>query len=78
GGVFLPYFQENGWDGNVTSVIFASLVTTDKQSKPVPDLAEKWDISADQLTYTFQPFSWKYGRKTPPGLEMAVIKVSFR
>ena len=24
GGVFLPYFQENGWDGNVTSVIFAS------------------------------------------------------
>lgn len=53
GGVFLPYFQENGWDGNVTSVIFASLVTTDKQSKPIPDLAEKWDISADQLTYTF-------------------------
>lgn len=53
GGVFLPYFQDNGWDGNVTSVIFASLVTTDKQSKPVPDLAEKWDISADQLTYTF-------------------------
>lgn len=21
GGVFLPYFQQNGWDGNVTSVI---------------------------------------------------------
>ena len=20
-GVFLPYFQQNGWDGNVTSVI---------------------------------------------------------
>ena len=53
GGVFLPYFQENGWDGNVTSVIFASLVTTDKQGKPASDLAEKWDISADQLTYTF-------------------------
>lgn len=27
----LPYFQQNGWDGNVTSVIFASLVSTDKQ-----------------------------------------------
>ncbi len=53
GGVFLPYFQENGWDGNVTSVIFASLVTTDKQGKPIPDLAEKWDVSSDQLTYTF-------------------------
>ncbi|ASZ15378.1 ABC transporter substrate-binding protein [Bacillus cereus] len=53
GGVFLPYFQQNGWDGNVTSVIFASLVSTDKQGKPIPELAEKWDISSDQLTYTF-------------------------
>jgi peptide/nickel transport system substrate-binding protein len=53
GGVFLPYFQQNGWDGNVTSVIFASLVSTDKQGKPTPELAEKWDISPDQLTYTF-------------------------
>ena len=40
-----------GWKCNVG--YFASLVTTDKQSKPIPDLAEKWDISADQLTYTF-------------------------
>ncbi|PRT05324.1 ABC transporter substrate-binding protein [Bacillus thuringiensis] len=53
GGVFLPYFQQNGWDGNVTSVIFASLVSTDKQGKPIPKLAEKWDVSSDQLTYTF-------------------------
>ncbi|QWH15851.1 ABC transporter substrate-binding protein [Bacillus mycoides] len=53
GGVFLPYFQQNGWDGNVTSVIFASLVSTDKQGKPTAELAEKWDISSDQLTYTF-------------------------
>ncbi|HDR4715165.1 ABC transporter substrate-binding protein [Bacillus cereus] len=53
GGVFLPHFQQNGWDGNVTSVIFASLVSTDKQGKPIPELAEKWDVSSDQLTYTF-------------------------
>ncbi|MED0951955.1 ABC transporter substrate-binding protein [Bacillus mobilis] len=53
GGVFLPYFQQNGWDGNVTSVIFASLVSTDKQGKPIPELAEKWDVSSDQLAYTF-------------------------
>ncbi|WP_044795053.1 ABC transporter substrate-binding protein [Bacillus cereus] len=53
GGVFLPCFQQNGWDGNVTSVIFASLVSTDKQGKPIPELAEKWDVSSDQLTYTF-------------------------
>ena len=29
------------------------LVSTDKQGKPTPELAEKWDISSDQLTYTF-------------------------
>ncbi|WP_139488481.1 ABC transporter substrate-binding protein [Brevibacillus dissolubilis] len=52
-GIFNPYFFHNGWDGNVTNVLFASLVSVDKEGKPVPQLAEKWDISDDQLTYTF-------------------------
>lgn len=52
-GIFNPYFYQNGWDGNITSVIFASLVTKDETGKPVPELAEQWDTSADQLTYTF-------------------------
>ncbi|KXZ23919.1 ABC transporter substrate-binding protein [Bacillus nakamurai] len=53
GGVFLPYFYENGWDGNATDPIFESLVKLDKTGKPAPALAESWDISKDQLTYTF-------------------------
>ncbi|GIN99349.1 ABC transporter substrate-binding protein [Brevibacillus halotolerans] len=53
GGVFNPYFYHNGYDGNVTSVMFSPLVDIDKSGKPVPKLAEKWDISNDQLTYTF-------------------------
>ncbi len=36
------------------------------------------DAKITDVTFPSQPFSWKYGRKTPPGLEMAVIKVSFR
>ena len=52
-GVFNPYFYQNGWDGNVTGVLFASLITKDETGKPIPELAEKWDTSADQLTYTF-------------------------
>ncbi|ULL18844.1 ABC transporter substrate-binding protein [Paenibacillus sp. H1-7] len=53
-GIFNPYFYQNGWDGNVTSVLFASLVTKDETGKPIPELAEKWETSPDQLTYTFK------------------------
>ncbi|AAK81116.1 peptide/nickel transport system substrate-binding protein [Clostridium acetobutylicum] len=53
GGVFLPYFYDNGWDGNATDPIFPSLVSTDEKGNPIADLAEKWDISSDNLTYTY-------------------------
>ncbi|PES79380.1 ABC transporter substrate-binding protein [Bacillus cereus] len=53
GGIFLPHFMENGWDGNITQAIFAPLVGLDKEGKPIPILAKKWDISENQLTYTF-------------------------
>ncbi|RPJ58136.1 MAG: hypothetical protein EHM12_08425 [Dehalococcoidia bacterium] len=33
--------------------IFSGLVTFDSKLKPVPDIAEKWDISPDGKTYTF-------------------------
>ncbi|MDK8182973.1 ABC transporter substrate-binding protein [Paenibacillus sp. UMB4589-SE434] len=52
-GAFTPYFQQSGYDGNVSSVLYASLVTVDDKGLPIPDLAEKWDISPDGLTYTF-------------------------
>ncbi|WP_459503386.1 ABC transporter substrate-binding protein [Bacillus sp. C1] len=54
GGIFLPHFMENGWDGNITQLIFSPLVGLDKEGKPIPILAKSWDVSADQLTYTFQ------------------------
>ncbi|AJT40682.1 ABC transporter substrate-binding protein [Psychromicrobium lacuslunae] len=53
GGVFLPGFYDNGWDGNAVQPIFASLVVADHSGKPTPDLAEKWEISSDNLSYTF-------------------------
>lgn len=52
-GVFNPYFYQNGWDGNVTNVLFASLVDYDDKGQLAPRLAEKWETSDDQLTYTF-------------------------
>lgn len=33
--------------------IFSGLVTLDQNLKVVPDLAERWDVSDDRLTYTF-------------------------
>ncbi len=53
GGVFLPYFYENGYDGNATGPIFASLVDLDSEGKPKADLAESWEISSDNLVYTY-------------------------
>ncbi|GKU76547.1 ABC transporter substrate-binding protein [Paenibacillus sp. L3-i20] len=52
-GAFTPYFHQSGYDGNVSSVLFSSLVTVDTKGVPVPDLAEKWEVSPDNLTYTF-------------------------
>ncbi|MEK3836730.1 ABC transporter substrate-binding protein [Paenibacillus sp. FSL R7-0128] len=52
-GAFTPYFQESGYDGNVSSLLYASLVTVDDKGVPTPELAESWEVSDDQLTYTF-------------------------
>ncbi|MEC0090531.1 ABC transporter substrate-binding protein [Paenibacillus macquariensis] len=52
-GAFTPYFQQSGYDGNVSSLLYASLINVDDKGLPVPELAESWDISDDALTYTF-------------------------
>ena len=53
GGVFLPGFNDNGWDGNAQQPIFAGLVYADDAGNPQPDLAESWEVSEDNLTYTY-------------------------
>lgn len=52
-GAFTPYFQQSGYDGNVSSLLYTPLVTVDDQGVPQPALAEGWDVSDDNLTYTF-------------------------
>jgi peptide/nickel transport system substrate-binding protein len=53
-GIFNPYFFTNGWDENVTNVIFARLIDLDSQGKPVPGLAAAWQVSADNRVYTIK------------------------
>ena len=52
-GAFTPYFHQSGYDGNVSSLLYAPLVTVDENGLPQPSIAESWDVSDDQLTYTF-------------------------
>src|SRR5690625_1582503 len=53
GGIFTPYFNTSGYDGNVQSVMFPPLVEINEKGEPIPGLAEDWDISEDDLTYTY-------------------------
>ena len=53
GGVFTPHFNTSGYDGNVQSVMFPPLVDINEVGEPIPRLAEKWDVSEDELVYTF-------------------------
>nr|WP_154324417.1 ABC transporter substrate-binding protein [Pantoea sp. 201603H] len=50
-GIFNPYFFVNGWDENVTNVIFSRLIDWDSQGKLVPGLAESWKVTPDGKTY---------------------------
>jgi len=46
--------QTNSIDSDLSRLIFSSLVAYDKDQKLMPDLAESYDISDDQLVYTFK------------------------
>jgi peptide/nickel transport system substrate-binding protein len=52
-GAFTPYFTQSGYDGNVNSLLFTPMVTVDDKGVPAPGLADSWDVSSDNLTYTF-------------------------
>lgn len=52
-GSFTPYFSQSGYDGNVASLLYTSLITSDAEGLPVADYAESYEVSEDGLTYTF-------------------------
>lgn len=53
-GIFNPYFFVNGWDENVTNVIFSRLIDWDSHGNLVPGLAESWTVSPDKKVYTIK------------------------
>jgi peptide/nickel transport system substrate-binding protein len=53
-GIFNPHFFTNGWDENVTEVIFGRLINYDSHGKLIPEQADSWTISPDGLVYTLK------------------------
>ncbi|SUI35095.1 ABC-type oligopeptide transport system, periplasmic component [Serratia grimesii] len=53
-GNFNPYLFTNGWDENVTDVIFTRLIGLDSEGKPVARLAQSWQVSPDNRVYTIK------------------------
>jgi peptide/nickel transport system substrate-binding protein len=51
--LFNPYFSTGGPDGTIEGLLFNGLVTIDREFSAVGSLAEKWDVSDDDKTYTF-------------------------
>lgn len=48
-----PVSSSGAYASRVNGFIFCGLVTINSNLEPIPDLAERWEISDDHLTYTF-------------------------
>src|SRR5918999_2611191 len=48
-----PHLTTDASSSGLVQEIFGGLVTLNLEYEPVPDLAERWDISDDRLVYTF-------------------------
>ncbi len=61
-----PILAQTDVDKDLTRLIFSGLLKYDKNRQLVPDLAESYEISEDQLTYTFylkKDIFWHDGEK---------------
>lgn len=49
-----PHLMTGNVEGNIAHAIFEGLVSLDHETlKPIPGVAEKWEVSPDGLTWTF-------------------------
>jgi oligopeptide transport system substrate-binding protein len=49
-----PSMVDSVWEDWIVGDLMMGLTTEDAQARPIPGMAESWDISADGLTWTFQ------------------------
>ncbi len=73
-GKFNPIYSSSVDDTYVEKLIFDSLLINDEQGNPVKKVAEKWEISKDNKTYTFH---LNKGIKFSNGEELTARDVEF-
>jgi peptide/nickel transport system substrate-binding protein len=52
-GVFHPSFSQNVYDNRIVDLVYEKLINIDDGGNYVPGLADKYEVSSDQLTITF-------------------------
>jgi oligopeptide transport system substrate-binding protein len=52
-GTLDPAFIADAGDVQLLLQLYAGLTRLDEQGRPYPSLAQSWDVSDDELTYTF-------------------------
>lgn len=60
-----PHRVEGTWANDVIGDMFIGLFTEDAKALPVPGVAESWEVSEDQLTWTFKLKQTKWSDDTP-------------
>lgn len=73
-GKFNPIYSGDVYTSWATGLVFEGLLTNDRQGNPVPLVAEKWEVSEDQKTYTFHI---RKGIKFSNGEELTADDVAF-
>ncbi|MFA7263209.1 MAG: peptide ABC transporter substrate-binding protein [Caulobacter sp.] len=48
-----PHLSTGTWEDRIQSDLLVGLSQSDPEGKPIPGMAERWDISPDGLTWTF-------------------------
>lgn len=71
-----PAYAVDYSSGFVTSLIHANLVRYDPQGRIVPDLAERWEVSADGKRYTFHLAAGRFSNGS--AVSAADVVYSFR
>src|SRR3989344_4310803 len=71
------YLSNNETDRDLTGLIFSSLIRYDSKGNIIPDLAESWELSPDNKTYTFHLVKnalWHDGEKVTADDVLFTIK----
>ncbi len=64
-----PAFAGTQWEDNIVGDLMMGLTTLDAAARPIPGMAERWDVSKDGLIWTFQlrQAQWSDGKPVTAG-----------